>query len=156
MSEGQSTAEIAHLLKTSDRTIERDKKAIREDGAISQDPELANIMAGRLFDEAQICIQRIRKFQRDKDCPPAAKIEGEKTCFQIINDLTERLQSMGHLPTVSKRLEADLTHHVGNDLLSLAQMKSEIHRLEDIQASLPENKAKKVKSRTVKKKGEKQ
>ena len=65
MAEGQSTAEIVHLLKVSDRTIERDKKAIREENAISQDPELANIIAGRLVDEAQICIQRIRKFERD-------------------------------------------------------------------------------------------
>ncbi len=84
IAEGQSTAEIAHLLKVSDRTIERDKKAIREENAISQDPELANIIAGRLVDEAQICIQRIRKFERDNNCPPAAKIEGEKGCFHIL------------------------------------------------------------------------
>jgi len=83
-----------HLLKTSDRTIERDKQAIREKSAISQDPELVNIMASRLVDEAQVCIQRIRKFQRDSNCSPAAKIEGEKGCFQITNDLAERLQLM--------------------------------------------------------------
>jgi len=153
MAEGQSTAEIAHLLQTSDRTIERDKKTIRENNAISQDPELANIMAGRLVDDAQICIQRIRKFQRDRNCPPASKIEGEKACFQITNDMVERLQSMGYLPTASKKLEADLVHHMDNSLV-LGEIESEIQRLQDIQASLPENKTKKVKSITVKKKGE--
>jgi transposase len=151
MAEGHSTAEIAHLLDTSDRTVERDKKAIREDSAISQDPELANIMAGRLVDEAQICIQRIRKFQRNGDCPPAAKIEGEKNCFSIINDLTERLQSMGYLPIASRRLEASLVHNTDN-MLSLAEMGSEIQRLQDIEVSLPVRKVKKVKSKALKRK----
>ena len=151
MAEGQSTAEIAHLLKVSDRTIERNKKAIREENAISQDPELANIIAGRLFDEAQICIQRIRKFERDNNCPSAAKIEGEKGCFHIVNSLAERLQSMGHLPTAAKKLEADLTHHMGNTL-SLDEIKSEAQRMLDIKTSLPVKKIKKVKSKTVKQK----
>jgi len=139
MAEGQSTAEIAHLLKVSDRTIERDKKAIREENAISNNPELGDIMAGRLVDEAQISIQRIRKFQRDNDCPPAAKIEGEKGCFHIVNSLAERLQSMGYLPTAAKKLQADLTHHTDNPL-SLIEIKSEAQRLEDIKGSLPEHK----------------
>jgi len=152
MAEGQSTAEIAHLLKVSDRTIERDKTAIRQENAISQDPELASIIAGRLVDEAQICIQRIRKFERDSNCPPAAEIEGEKMCFHIVNSLAERLQSMGYLPTAAKKLEADLTHHMENTL-SLDEIKSEAQRLQNIKTSLPVKKTKKVKSRTVKKKG---
>ncbi len=65
MAEGQSTAEIAHLLKVSDRPIERVKKSIRENNAISQDPEFVCIIAGRLVNEAKTCIQRIRKFERD-------------------------------------------------------------------------------------------
>lgn len=150
--EGQSTAEIAHLLKVSDRTIERDKKAIREENAISQDPELANIIAGRLVNEAQICIQRIRKFERDNNCPPAAKIEGEKGCFHIVKSLAERLQSMGYLPIAAKKLEADLIHHMENTL-SLDEIESEAQRLQNIKTSLPVKKTKKVKSKTVKQKG---
>jgi len=152
VAEGQSTAEIAHLLKVSDRTIERDKKAIHEENAISQDPELANIIAGRLVDEAQICIQRIRKFERDNNCPSIAKIEGEKGCFHIVNSLAERLQSMGYLPIAAKKLEANLTHHMENTL-SLDEIDYEVQRLKEIKTSLPVKRTKKVKSRTVKKKG---
>jgi len=150
--DGYSTADMAQILKISDRSIERDKKTIREENAISQDPELANIIAGRLVNEAQICIQRIRKCERDNNCTPAAKIEGEKGCFQIINNLAERLQSMGYLPTAAKKLEADLTHHMENTL-SLDEIESEAQRLQNIRASLPAKRAKKVKSRTVKQKG---
>lgn len=148
MAEGQSTAEIAHLLKTSDRTIERDKKAIRQENAISKDPELANIMAGRLVDEAQTCIQRIRKFARESNCPPATKVEGEMGCFQILNNLAERLQSMGYLPTAAKKLEADLKHHMDNTL-SLKEIRYEARRLQDIKASLPPGDTKKIKSKIV-------
>lgn len=154
MAEGQSTAEIAHLLKVSDRTIERDKQAIHRENALSQDPELASIIAGRLVDEAQICIQRIRKFERDADCTPAAKIEGEKGCFHIVNSLAERLQSMGYLPIAAKKLEADLTHHIENTL-SLDEIQSEAQRLHGIRKSLPVKKTKKVKSRTVPEKDKK-
>lgn len=152
MVEGQSTAEIAHLLQVSDRTIERDKKAIRKDNALAKDPELAGIMAGRLIDEAQICIQRMRKFQRDNNCPPAVKVEAEKSCFHVVNSLTERLQSMGFLPTAAQKLQADLMHH-SDHMLSFDEIQSELNRLHDIKSSLPirKKKKKKVRSKTVSK-----
>ena len=59
---------------------------------------------------------------------------------------------MGFLPTAAKKLQADLTHHTDNPL-SLTEIKSEAQRLQDIKASLPEHKIKKVKSKTVKRKG---
>lgn len=144
MSEGQSTAEIAHLLKVSDRTIERDKQIIRKGNALAQDPEFAGIMAGRLVNEAQTSIQRIRKFQRDSGCPPAAKIDGERACFQITSSLAERLQSMGYLPTATQKLQADLNHHP--DLtLSFNDIETELQRLKGIESSLPLRKKKRKK-----------
>ena len=145
VAEGQSTAEIAHLLKVSDRTIERDKKNILEKNAISQDPELVNIIAGRLVDEAQICIQRIRKYERDNNCTPAAKIEGEKGCFQIINNLAERLQSMGYLPIAAQKFEADLTHRAASSL-TLEEIQHEAGRLKQIQETLPDDGTKHIDS----------
>ena len=62
--EGKSTAEIAHLLKVSDRTIERDKKALREEIAITKDPKLVEQMVGMLVYESELSIQRLRKVQR--------------------------------------------------------------------------------------------
>ncbi|MHC4844217.1 MAG: ECF-type sigma factor [Planctomycetota bacterium] len=131
MAEGQSNAEIAHLLKTSDRTIERDKRAIRENNALSPDPKLADIMAGRLTDEAQTGIQRIRKFQREPKCPPAAKMEGERMCFQITNELVGRLQSMGFLPTAATKVEAKLSRGI-DEIPSLDVIETEVARLEPL------------------------
>ena len=110
MAEGQSTAEIALLLKTSDRTIERDRKAIRDENAMAQDPKLAEKMAGMLCVEAGRSTQRIRKFQRDGGASAADKMDGEHRCFQIRSELIQRLQSLGFLPTATQRIEADVRH----------------------------------------------
>lgn len=139
MAEGQSTAEIALLLKTSDRTIERDKKAIRENNALSPDPKFAYIMGGRLVDEAQTCVQRIRKFQRDANCPTVAKIEGEKACFQITNELAARLQSLGFLPTAATKLEAKLSRGI-DEFPSFDEIEAELDRLGQLASNSSESK----------------
>ncbi len=151
--EGHSTAEIAHLLKVSDRTIERDKNKIRKKNAIVKDPKLVEQMAGRLLFEAETAIQKIRKYERDKQTSPATRIDAEHKCFQIVNDLAERFQSMGYLPTAAKKLEADLKHHT-EDTLSLKEIKSEARRLQDIEKSFPPRKIRTIESRVVKRKGE--
>jgi len=135
--EGKPTAEIAHLLDRSDKTIERDKKALREEIAITKDPELVKQMAGRLVAEADLCIQRIRKFQRDSNASPAAKMEGERYCFQIDCDLIEKMQSLGYLPTAAKKIEADLTYDAASSLRTLEELHFQTGRLIQIEESLP-------------------
>jgi len=49
MADGYCTADMAQILKVSDRSIERDKKAIRQTNALAADPELVEQMAGRLY-----------------------------------------------------------------------------------------------------------
>ncbi len=145
IAEGQSTAEIALLLKTSDRTIERDRKAIRDKNAMTKDPKLVEKIAGMLYVEAGRCIQRIRKFQRDKDASPATKMDGEQRCFQIASGLSERLQSLGYLPIATQRIEADLRHSVASSL-SLEEIEHEAMRLRQIQETLPDDETKQVDS----------
>jgi len=135
MIEGQSTAEIAHLLKVSDRTIERDKKALREEIAVTKDPKLLEQIAGGLMSEADICLQRIRKFQRDSNASPDAKMEGEQRCFQIKCNLIEKLQSLGFLPTAAQKIEADLTHRAASTL-TLEEIQLEAGRVKQIQENL--------------------
>lgn len=145
--EGKSTAEIAHLLKVSDRTIERDKKALREEIAITKNPKLVGQMAGMLMYETELSIQVLRKVQRDKDTSPADKIEAERTNNQNRYQLFKMMQSLGYLPTAAKKFEADLTHHAASSR-TLEELKLEAERLIQIQESLPANVIKPVDSVT--------
>ena len=131
MGDGYSTAEMAQILQVADRTIERDKKVIRESNAITRDPKLVEQMVGRLVGEAELCVQRIRKAVRDKKVSPAVKVDAEHRCYQIVSDLTQSMQRLGYLPTAAQKVEADLTHHVG-EVPDFVTMQAEVRRLKQI------------------------
>ncbi len=136
MAEGQSTAEIAHLLKASDRNIQLDKKALREENTLTKDSALVKQMTGRLVTEADLCIERIRRSARGKDTSPSVKVDAEHRCFQIFEKTIERLQSLGYLPTAAQKIEADLTHCAASSL-TLEEIQLEAGRLKQIKESLP-------------------
>ena len=131
MADGRSTADMAQILKVSDRSIERDKKAIREANALAAEPELVEQMAGRLVCEAELSIQRIRKAARDKDTSQAVKVDAEHRCYQIRSDMTASLQRLGYLPTATSKLQADFTHSIGQ-IPDFAQIQAEVQRLRRI------------------------
>ncbi len=128
MADGYSTADMDQILKVSDRSIERDKNAVREANAIAADPQLVEQMVGRLVLEADLSIQRIRKAVRDKDTPHSVKVDAEYRCFQIINEMTISLQRLGYLPTATARLQADITHSIGQ-VPELSHIELEYQRL---------------------------
>ena len=135
--EGYSTADMAQILKVSDRSIERDKKAIREANALSAGPELVEQMVGRLVCEADLSIQRIRKAARDKETSPAVRIDAEHRCYLIVSDKTARLQSLGYLPIATPRLQADFTHSIGQ-IPDVSQLQTELQKLRRIQGNDPQ------------------
>jgi len=131
MADGYSTADMAQILKVSDRSIERDKKAIRETNALAADPELVEQMVGRLVCEAELSIQRIRKAARDKNTKTEVKVDAEHRCYQIISDMITSLQRLGYLPTATSKLQADFTHNIGQ-IPDFAQIQAEVQRLRRI------------------------
>ena len=131
VADGYSTAEMAQILQVADRTVERDKKIIREANAIVRDPKLVEQMVGRLVGEAELSVQRIRKAVRDKKVSPAIRVDAEQRCYQIISDLIQSLQRVGYLPTAAQKVEADLTHHVG-EVPDFGTMQAEVRRIRQI------------------------
>ncbi len=129
--DGYSTAQIASILQVSERTIERDRRAWREDIALAADPKLVGQMVGRLYSEAELSVQRIRSSTRDKDTPAGVRVDGEHRCYQIWSDLLQRMQSVGHLPTAAQRLQSEHVLHVDGPP-ALGQLAEEATRLMDI------------------------
>jgi hypothetical protein len=129
--EGLGVPEMADVLKTSERTIHRDKADIQDRNALEHSPRLTAVMAGRLCQEAEICVSRIRRACRDKGVRPEAKIDAEHKCFQIHYDLARTLQSMGLVNRITQRIEAQLTHQVGA-IPDLVEIEQEVEVLGDI------------------------
>lgn len=130
--DGLSVGEIAQVLRVSTRTITRDRQAIHEQNAIEPDPRLGYLFAGRLAAEYEATSARIRRVTRDKETPPAVKIDGEYKCYDMFDRLVQRLQSIGLIPTAAQRVQSDLTHNLG-DLSSMADLRNEVLRLETIE-----------------------
>lgn len=129
--DGYSTAQIASILQVSERTIERDRRAWREDIALAADPKLVGQMVGRLYSEAELSVQRIRRSTRDKETPASVRVDGEHRCYQIWSDVVQRMQSLGHLPTAAQRLQSEHVLHVDGPP-ALGQLDEETTRLMDI------------------------
>jgi hypothetical protein len=130
--EGLSVGEIAQVLRVSTRTVTRDRQATHEQNAIEPDPRLGYLFAGRLAAEYESISARIRRVTRDKETPPAVKIDGEYKCYDMFDRLVQRLQSIGLVPTAAQRVQSDLTHNLG-DLSSMADLRNEVLRLETIE-----------------------
>ena len=127
--EGYSIVEVAEILRVSERTIARDRKAILEANAIEHDPRLSEEMAGRLVREAELTISRMRRVARDKSTPASVKVDAEHRCYLVLSDMVRAMQSLGYLPTAAHQIQADLTHHL-DEPPGFDQTLTEVTRLE--------------------------
>ena len=127
--EGYSVGEIAEVLKISIRTIHRDREQIKAAHAVSFAPDMVEQQVGQLLQHADQAIQRLRRIAREKDCPHAARVEAIRGTWTVVKELTEKLQSLGYLPTAAHQIRADLTHHI-DEPPSFDQMQMEVARLE--------------------------
>ncbi|MCH8151887.1 MAG: hypothetical protein IH830_05895 [Planctomycetes bacterium] len=141
--EGYSTVEIAEILKVSERTIARDRTAIRQANAIQRDPALVKEMVGQLAQQAETTISRIRRATRERGTPPAVRIEGEKACWTIARDLVQQFQALGYLPSAPQEIRGELIHRL-DQVPGCDQIQAEVERLElivDQDESNPQRKA---------------
>ncbi len=131
--EGYSVAEIAGVLRTSDRTIARDRARVREENAVEAAPDLLPRMVGRLIAEADATIGRLRRIGRDRESPAVARVEAERGAWSAARELVQSLQRLGYLPTAVVEVRADLTHRL-EEVPEVEALREEIERLESIRA----------------------
>lgn len=130
--EGYSTAEIAEVMKVAERTIIRDRKAIRAANALRTDPNFVAETIGTLVKHAEASIARLRRIARERDTPPAVKVDAERVGWEVARDLVQSLQRLGYLPTAAHEIRGELTHRVDDQLPSLDELAAELARIEGI------------------------
>ena len=128
--EGYSVPEMAGILGISDRTVSRDRDAIRRTNALKPDAGFVEQMVGRLVQEADVAITRTRRAVRGKDATVADKLTAEKNCWQIVSELVENLRRVGYLPSAAVEFRGDVTHRVG--LPATGDILAEIERVKAI------------------------
>ena len=111
-SDGRSVPEIATILGVGERTIHRDRHAIRKANAVHRDDDFVAETVGQLLHQAEASVSRIQRAIREKDVPAHVKVSGEQACWSIRKECFQTLQRVGYLPTAPEQIQADLTHRV--------------------------------------------
>lgn len=127
--EAYSAAETAEILKVAERTIARDRAANRLANAVECDPQLTGQIVGQLMNQAETCLQHIRRVTRERDVSPSVRVEGERTCWLIFDTLVQRLQSLGYVTTAPQQLRAEMKHQI-EAVPDFIELKDEATRIE--------------------------
>jgi len=96
--EGKSVPEIAKILSVSEKTIERDKRAIRQRNALRVGDNLTVEIAGDMLAQHEASIAKVRRTANRKDAKPSDCIEAEKTIWMIKEGCVRTLHRLGCLP----------------------------------------------------------
>lgn len=96
--QGGSTAEIAEVLKVSDRTVRRDMGQIREKNAVEPDEGFTARFAGQILQDRQFAVDGLKRLSRDRSCPHHVVMQAYLGICNINKGTAEMLQSFGYLP----------------------------------------------------------
>jgi transposase len=108
--EGYSQAQIAQILKCSDKTIHRDSKEIRQKNSITPSAEQAKELIGELVIQAQQHHARLVQMARGEGSL-AEKSQAEYLAWKVRENLIGKLQSLGYLPLKPQTIIGDIFHH---------------------------------------------
>lgn len=146
--EGYSSVEIAEIAGVSERTVERDRAAIRASHALELTPAFAAETIGHLLRQAEAASGRLRRMARDKAAPAAARVDAEYAAWRVQRELIAALQRLGCLPDVgvgvgvgvAVGVHADVVHRFDGSVDPVAAapelevLAAELARLEGIHA----------------------
>lgn len=115
--EALTEAAIAQILKVSIKTITRDIQALRERNAQTPSVNFAKQIIGELVHKARLHHGYLMRLARNKEISGPAKVQAEFSAWRVLNELIERLQSLGYLPQRPAQTEVtgDLYHHLSDD-----------------------------------------
>lgn len=130
--EGYSTADTAEILGLSERTIERDRRAVRHANALRSDPTFIRETIGQLVMQADASAGRLKRLARERTASPMARIEAEYAAWRVQRELIALLQRLGYLPMASVKADVHcrITSEPLDDLTpSFEELGAEIERL---------------------------
>jgi len=101
---GFSTSEIAELLTIADRTVRRDRAAIRREEALEPSPTLGDELLGEFQRLALASVQRLTRMAADHSTPAYARLWAEDAIARIYQRFLETVRRLGYLQTGALRL----------------------------------------------------
>jgi hypothetical protein len=101
---GFATTEIAELLAITDRTVRRDREAIRKEEALEPSLTLGDELLGEFQRLASASVQRLTRMAADHSAPAFARLWAEDAIARIYQRFIETLRRLGYIETGGTRL----------------------------------------------------
>jgi hypothetical protein len=149
-SEGYTVAETAQILKCGERTIYRDRTALRAAHALRVHPQFALEMAGELMRQADCSASRLRRIARESGASAMERSMAENFAFRVHLDMIGKLQSMGYLPRVPTGVVAQVVGASSGDAIATYdQLAQRLEELESMDRELGLNDPERIKRRRI-------
>ena len=149
-SEGYTVADTAQILKCGERTIYRDRSALRAAHALRVHPQFALEMAGELMRQAESSAGRLRRIARESGASAMERCMAENFAFKVHLDMIGKLQSLGYLPRVPTGVVAQVVGASGGEAIATYdQLAQRLEELERVDRELGLNDPERIKRRGI-------
>jgi hypothetical protein len=108
MSEAQTEAAMAHLLKVSIKTIQRDKDVIRKRNAERLTPEGKSKIIGELLGKLTSTHENLMRLARSKDGSIQETAQAGSYATSAILEMGKMLQSLGYLDSAGQKIDVSI------------------------------------------------
>lgn len=130
--ESSSPSQIAQLIGRSDRTVRRYVAEIRNKNALTPSLEEVKRFVGELVQKTMTGHSHCERLARSKDGSIAEKAQAEFLGWRILKELTEKLQTLGYLPSRPQEVTGDVFHHMtGESEDEIVDTKNMLIEIED-------------------------
>lgn len=102
--QGLTAAEVAGFLRTSRRTVARDRAALRRRFALVPDPRLGDELLGEFDRLTQSSIARLTRLARDEQTPALVRLRAEREMTLIYRRFLESVARMKYTEDGTRRL----------------------------------------------------
>lgn len=115
IAEGYEHPHISQVLKICEKTVGRDIKELRKRNELTPNIEFAKETIGDLFHQGLKHHAYLMRVARSKNATNAEKIQAEFVAWRVYRELSERMQSLGYLPSRPQRVVGDIFCHMQNE-----------------------------------------
>ena len=127
--EGFRNTEIAQLMRVSERTVTRDRVAVRRDDALAPDSRLGDQLLGEFEKMTMGAVQRLTRLAGDTQNPAYARLWAEEAIVRIYQRLIDTVHRLHYFEDGKARLEGSDASGIALDedkiLAALAKLGAE-------------------------------
>lgn len=130
--QGYNISQIAQVLDRSEKTIRRDLQDVKTRRSVKPNLELATQIVGNMIAKLEACQSYLMRLANSKEGSLQEKSQAIFYAGKMMLELTEKLQSLGYLPSAPQKVIGEIYLHNEDDDKTFAEAKEKLKEIEAI------------------------